>query len=534
LGEHQAGRRIAVDVVMSESVSERTSVRAKCCLGILVAGYLAIAVVAGAPRSPLTVLLPTGARPPSWATDLASGVGLDHVGRAGLIGVSWILVVVVLMAFALVLGEAWSRRIRLSAVLVASGISLAISVAAPLLLSRDVYTYAAYGRIEALYGHDPYVVPLSSFMHDPFVAVTSVQWLHTHSHYGPVFTLLSAAIARTWAGSAGATILAFKLLAGVAIAAATGFVALTAARIRPDRASLAAALVGLNPVLVVHTVGGGHVDALIAAPLAAALAIAVTRPRATSATAIAITALLTVACLVKASIVPALALWVWWIVHTNQAHRGRILTAHLAVIAGSMLASVTPFLAGWHTLAPFATLGGVEAWASPSHLVGRAAQAIVGSFAGSGAGADAAGAVEAAFLLLFIGLVWRLALRTGPSDPASPADAWGVALLLLALSMPYLLPWYAAWFAPFLGLLADKALLLAGALVTGVLALTLIPADPFHGLTTPAVMNGVHYGAASVLLVVLLVVASRVLGNYHRAPAAFSSTPIGTAPTDAA
>jgi type IV secretory pathway VirB3-like protein len=53
--------------------------------------------------------------------------------------------------------------------------------------------------------------------------------------------------------------------------------------------------------------------------------------------------------------------------------------------------------------------------------------------------------------------------------------------------------------------------------VTGVLALTLIPADPFHGLTTPAVMYGVHYGAASVLLVVLVVVATRIVGNSHRA-----------------
>jgi len=131
--------------------------------------------------------------------------------------------------------------------------------------------------------------------------------VHTHSLYGPGFTLVSAAIARTWAGSAGATILAFKLLAGVAIAAATGFVAIAAARIRPERAALAAALVGLNPVLVVHTVGGGHVDALIAAPLAAALAIAVTSPRAVSARAIVMTALLTVACLVKAVVVPALA-----------------------------------------------------------------------------------------------------------------------------------------------------------------------------------------------------------------------------------
>jgi hypothetical protein len=107
--------------------------------------------------------------------------------------------------------------------------------------------------------------------------------------------------------------------------------------------------------------------------------------------------------------------------------------------------------------------------------------------------------------------VTRFASRIRTYNAAALANAWGVTLLLLALSMPYLLPWYAAWFAPFLGLLADDVLLLAGALVTGVLALTLIPADPFHGLTTPAVMNGVHYGAASVLLIVLAVVASRVL-----------------------
>jgi hypothetical protein len=243
------------------------------------------------------------------------------------------------------------------------------------------------------------------------------------------------------------------------------------------------------------------------------MAIAVTRPPGASARGMVITFLLTVACLVKAVIVPALALWLYWIVHTDRAHRRRILTVHLAVITGLMLASVTPFVAGWHTLAPFASLGGVESWASPSHLVGRAARAIVGSFAGSRVGGDVVAAVEAAFLLLYVALVWRLARRTGASNPPGPVEAWGAALLLLALSMPFLLPWYAAWFVPFLGLFADEVLLLAGALVTGILALTLIPADPFHGLTTPAVMYGVHYGAASVLLVVLLLVASRVLGN---------------------
>jgi alpha-1,6-mannosyltransferase len=471
-----------------------TSLRARWSLAILVAGYFAIAVVAGAPNSPLTVLLPEGARPPSWSSTLARVAGLDAIGRRGLTGIAWILVLVVLAAFVLVLAEAWSGRIGLSVVLVASGLSLAISVAAPLLLSHDVMTYAAYGRVEALYRHNPYVSKLSSFPHDPFVAATPGQWVHTHSVYGPLFTLASAGIARAWAGSADATILAFKLLSGLAIAAATGLTAFAAARMRPGRAPFAAALVGLNPVLVIHTVGGGHVDALIACPLAGAMAIAVTRPPPASARATAVTLLLTVAFLVKAVMVPVLALWLWWLA------RGRkhILVAHLSAVAGLTLASISPYVAGWHTFAPFATLGGVEAWASPSHLIGSAAQAV--------AGGGAAIAVEAAFLLFFVALAWRVG-RT-----AAPPEAWGVALLLLALSMPFLLPWYAAWFAPFLALFADEVLLLAGALVTAVLALTLIPADPLHGLTSPAVMDGVHYGAAPVLLVVLAVAASRVLG----------------------
>ena len=116
-----------------------------------------------------------------------------------------------------------------SAVLAASGASLAVSVAAPLLLSRDVYTYAAYGRIQAVYHREPVLAHrCRRSAHDPFVAVSSAQWLHTHSVYGPLFTLVSAGIARAWAGSAGATILAFKLLAGLAVAAATGFAALAA------------------------------------------------------------------------------------------------------------------------------------------------------------------------------------------------------------------------------------------------------------------------------------------------------------------
>ncbi len=479
----------------------RSSARGICCLAVVVAGYSALAIIAGAHRSPLTVPLPSGAHPPVWAAGLADAVGLDRIGRAGLIALAWAILVPLLAAFALVLADAWAGRLPIAAVLAAAGASLAISAAAPILLSRDVYTYAAYGRIEAVYHGNPYVATLASFGRDPFVTVASAQWSHGHSLYGPLFTLLSASIASTWAGSAAATILTFKLLAAAAAAAATGFAVLATKRTRPERAAFAAALVGLNPVLVVHTVGGAHVDALVAAPLAAAAAIALTRPRPTSAGALATTVLLTLACLVKTILLPALVLWLW---HVARPRR-RLVALHAGIATALTLATIAPFAAGWHTLRPLLTLGGLEAWASPSHLVAHAVQTF--------AGADGARVVEGAFLVLSILLASRYARR---SDQSSPAEQWAVTLLLLALSMPYLLPWYAAWFVPLVPLIADEALLTAGTLVSVVLALTLIPADPFHGLTSPAVMTSVHYGAATALLAVLAFVAYRVAGHDRR------------------
>jgi hypothetical protein len=84
-------------------------------------------------------------------------------------------------------------------------------------------------------------------------------------------------------------------------------------------------------------------------------------------------------------------------------------------------------------------------------------------------------------------------------------------MLLLALAAPYLLPWYAAWFVPFLALMQDRVLALAGLAVAALLALTGIPAEAG---TVPHVWQdmllAVHYAAAPAMLALLGVVASRM------------------------
>ena len=80
-------------------------------------------------------------------------------------------------ALALVLVEAWRGRVRLQTAMACVIVSLGLAVAAPVLLSRDVYSYAAYGRIFTLHGANPYVVPPSAFPSDPFVRVASREWI---------------------------------------------------------------------------------------------------------------------------------------------------------------------------------------------------------------------------------------------------------------------------------------------------------------------------------------------------------------------
>jgi alpha-1,6-mannosyltransferase len=350
------------------------------------------------------------------------------------------------------------------------------------------------------------------------VAVTSAQWLHTHALYGPAFTLMSSAIVRAWSRSPGGVILAFKVAAGAGIAIATACVALAARTVRPERAALAVVLVGLNPVVVVHTVGGGHVDALLAAPLGAALAMAVrVRPVASRRTHLSragVTLLLTLAVLIKTVVLPALALWLWSVARAaRRGRRARVATLHVLLAAAVSAAFLAPFVDGRHTLTALASFGGVEAWASGVHLISRGAQAVFGSDGGRAASR----VVAVGFLLAYVGLFWRLGRRAGRRGPV-PADDWGVALLLLALALPYLLPWYVCWFVPFLGLVRDDALMKIGAAVTCVLALTLIPADPFRGYSTWGVMTAVHYVAAPIMLVLFVAAARRVLASTGDAP----------------
>jgi len=512
-----------------------TSALAGWCLVGIVAAYVALAVVAGAPRSPITVPLPAGAAAPGWSRRLADLVGLAHASRPAMTALSVAIVVVALILFGLVLREAARGRVATGSVLLATAVSVVVAMAAPVLLSRDAISYVAYGRLVTLHHSNPYGTVLARFPSDPFVRVTSRQWIKTTSVYGPAAMLLSAAVAHIAGTSAAASIAAFKVLAGLGIAATSVCTLVAARAIRPERAALAVAIVGVNPVLIVHTVGGGHIDGVLAGLLAGALAVAVGTPPNSLARLgatndgsvgsgrtlapasrvltrwVLVTVLLTVAALMRLPLLIALLMWLYWA--GRAVKRGRRLRTEallVCVVAGLAALSFAPFLSGWRSSASSVLFGGLEWWASPSHLIAHAVETGLRPVVGGGS-TGVGGAVTAVFVAVFVVGACLVARRYGSGAGVEQLpDLWGVTLLLLALAWPYLLPWYAAWFLPFLGLMTDELIMWVGVGVSSVLALTLIPADPPHGLTTWGVMDLVHYAVAPTLLAAFVVVALRV------------------------
>jgi len=155
----------------------------------------------------------------------------------------------------------------------AGGLRLALAVAvvvqilplaAPLLLSKDVYLYWGEARVFAVHHANPYVRTPADYATDPATAWVSESWRAEPTPYGPAWTLVGAAPAA--ATSHRVAELAYRVLALVAL---LGCLAIVAYR---TRNAAAVALVGWSPLLALHEAGGGHSDAAMIVVLLGALA----------------------------------------------------------------------------------------------------------------------------------------------------------------------------------------------------------------------------------------------------------------------
>lgn len=297
----------------------------------------------------------------------------------------------------------------------------------PPLLSNDVYSYVDYARLGVLHGLDPYVHPPLAAPSDP--AFAEVDWVDATSAYGPLFTLATYPLA--WLPVDGA-VLALKLVAALSVVV----LAATLARVAPGRGldpTRAAAFVALNPLVLVHVVGGAHNDGLAMALGMLAVAAVLAAREATGG------ALLVAGVAVKAS---AAFLAPFALLGANR--RRKLLAGAAAMLLAIALGAQHAF--GWDWLSAFGLAG--ESQRRTSHMSLPATTARL-------TGLDPE-AVRVGALVLYAALfAWLLAWTWRGGDWIRAAG-WAALGLLLASS--WLLPWYLVWVLPLAAISRDRPL----------------------------------------------------------------------------
>lgn len=297
----------------------------------------------------------------------------------------------------------------------------------PVLLSHDVYSYVDYARLGVRHGLDPYVHPPLAVPTDP--AYADVTWTEATSAYGPLFTLATYPLAWLPVG------VAVAVLKGVAALSVLGVTAL-AARIaswRDVEPLRAAAFVALNPLVLVHVVGGAHNDGLtmLLAMLAVAAILSAREPGGGAVLVAAVATKLSAAFLAPFALL-------------GTQRPKRLLMGALGAALATALVSYLAF--GWDWLHGFGLAG--ENQSRTSHMSIPITLARL-------TGLDPDG-VRLVAALLFAALVAYLLAWTWRGGDWVRAATWAAFGLLLATA--WLLPWYLIWLLPLAAVSRDRPL----------------------------------------------------------------------------
>ncbi len=283
------------------------------------------------------------------------------------------------------------------------------------MFSRDAYSYLAQGAL-LRDGFDPYAVgPVAN----PGVLLDNVSdvWLTTTAPYGPIFLLLGRGIT-TLVGNnvvAGTMLLRLIMLPGLALMM---WAIPHLARHLGGKPTVALWLAVLNPLVLVHLIGGVHNEMLMVGLMAAGIALVLERHH------IAGIVLVAIGVAIKATAGIALPFIVWiWMVHERERR----------ACAASAATGDRPGLGE--------QAAGAQAAGAPAAGVRTAAQAplrhpvtMFAKCAGLGLAVFAA-VFGAASLLAGVGIGWLTALS-------------GSAKIINWLSVPTILAHMVTWVTP--------------------------------------------------------------------------------------
>jgi hypothetical protein len=397
--------------------------------GISLVVLVAAAVPLAAPGAGLVPGAAEGA--PGWLLGpYGDGLGLEDGGYLAVLVIAFVAYLA-LAAFAASL----DRRLVWGAIAV---VVLAFALAPPL-LSLDVFSYISYARL-GTDGMNPYDAAPADLVHDS--AGSRVEdFRFAVSAYGPLFTLATYPLGLV---SVPAALWALKAAAAASV---LGVAALTArlAAVRGASPHAAAALVALNPLVLVHVVGGAHNDGVMVLALAAAAVWVVAGLAAAPGSS-----------LVAAAAVKVSGAFAAPFVLLGADRRGRLVAG--AALAAAAVVAASPAVFGVDVVNALGIIGGNQNESSHYSVPSTVAR-ITGV---------AAEPVRYAFLAAYAVLIGWLLWWTWRGGDWLRATAWAAAGLLVASA--WLVPWYVIWALPFAAVARDRAVV---AIVLGVCALQL-------------------------------------------------------------
>ena len=355
---------------------------------------------------------------------------------------------------------------------------------APLLLSvplfsRDTYSYLAQGAL-LRDGFDPYAVgPIDN----PNALLDNVSpiWTITTAPYGPAFIMIAKLITML----VGNHVIAGTML--LRLCMLPGFVLLIWATPRIARhiganVPIALWICALNPLVIIHLMGGVHNEMLMVGLMAAGIALTLNSRH------IAGIALIAVGVAVKATAGIALPFMVWvWMRHLCERRGYRPLRAFAAAAGTSVLIFVAVFAVlsgvagvglGWLT----ALAGSVKIinWLSIPTAAANIIHAIGGLFFSVSfyAVLQITRAVGIAIVAVALPLLWW---RFRHDDrEAITGIAW--AMLVVVLFAPAALPWYYSWPLAVLAPLAQSRRAVAAIAAFSTWIMVIFKPDGAHGM----------------------------------------------------
>ena len=372
------------------------------------------------------IVLATSGGSPGWLLGPLRFAGIDAASGplAGPLFYAALWIALALYVVVLLGAPSLTMRFAIGAVV---GLHVVFLLAPPL-LSHDVFSYIAYARLGVANHLNPYTHAPLDIPQDP--GFTHAGSIDAVSAYGPIFTLLTYPLSPLGVPAA------FWILKTVAALSSLGIVWLVwriAQRLGRDPFGPALA-VGLNPLVLVHVVGGAHNEALTLLVTMAGVALWL-GPRSTTGVAVA-----GLAAGIKASAaipIPYLAL-------ADRAQAPKRIAAALAAGVGVALIGLAAF--GTHALDALNLIGDNQDRTSKFSVPHQVAN-LTGN----------PDAVRALFGLVAVAVAAWLLWRTWKGT-VEPLTAIGWTTFAVLIGSAWLVPWYILWLLPFAALSIDRRL----------------------------------------------------------------------------